>query len=186
MKKALVCISLGLFFGICSGLGFYAVSATTGMLEQNPPEVEAAISQDMEGKMDEEDIAEKGDAETVAADDEEDIQKQIDDVIAASKERLGGEEGPTVLYLRVSASALYAKNSKDSVLGEMLAALGCRNIADDDESLLETVSVEHILETDPDYIFTVQLGSDTEGTKQHIETMGYSYSSKRRQMASSG
>ena len=99
------------------------------------------------------------------------IQKQIEDVIAASKERLGGEEGPTVLYLRVSASALYAKNSKDSVLGEMLAALGCRNIADDDESLLETVSVEHILETDPDYIFTVQLGSDTEGTKQHIETM---------------
>lgn len=100
-----------------------------------------------------------------------DVQKQIETVIAASKERLGEEEGPTVLYLRVSASALYAKNSKDSVLGEMLAALGCVNIADDDETLLENVSIEHILKTDPDYIFTLQLGSDTEGTKQHIETL---------------
>ncbi|MCM1038898.1 MAG: trypsin-like peptidase domain-containing protein [Roseburia sp.] len=34
-KKALVCVSLGLFFGICAGLGFYAVAASTGMLAQN-------------------------------------------------------------------------------------------------------------------------------------------------------
>jgi len=99
------------------------------------------------------------------------IQQQIEDVIAASKERLEGKEAPTVLYLRVSASALYAKNSKDSVLGEMLAALGCHNIADDDDSMLENVSIEHVLKVDPDYVFTVQLGSDTEGTKQHIETL---------------
>lgn len=100
-----------------------------------------------------------------------DIQQKITDTIDASKARIGEEEGPTVLYLRISASAIYAKNSKDSVLGEMLAALGCRNIADDDDSLLENVSIEHILKMDPDYIFTVQLGSDTEGTKQHIETL---------------
>lgn len=31
-KKVLVCVSLGLFFGVCAGLGFYAVEYTTGML----------------------------------------------------------------------------------------------------------------------------------------------------------
>lgn len=32
LKKLLVCVSLGLFFGLCAGLGFYAVEAATGML----------------------------------------------------------------------------------------------------------------------------------------------------------
>lgn len=30
-KKALICVSLGLFFGVCAGLGFYAVETATGM-----------------------------------------------------------------------------------------------------------------------------------------------------------
>ena len=99
------------------------------------------------------------------------IEQQIADVVDASKKRLNGEEGPTVLFLRVSATAVYAKNSYDSVLGEMLHALGCRNIADDDATLLETVSLEHVVEMDPDYIFTVQQGGDTEGTKANLESM---------------
>ena len=37
------------------------------------------------------------------------------------------------------------KNSENSVLGEMLAALGCVNIADSDASLLEELSMEAIL-----------------------------------------
>lgn len=32
LKKLLVCVSLGLFFGLCAGLGFYAVESATGML----------------------------------------------------------------------------------------------------------------------------------------------------------
>lgn len=48
LKKALVCVSLGLFFGICAGLGFYAVSATTGMLNQTETQSEEVFSQDME------------------------------------------------------------------------------------------------------------------------------------------
>ena len=99
------------------------------------------------------------------------IEQQIADVVDASKKRLNGEEGPTVLFLRVSATAVYAKNSYDSVLGEMLHALGCRNIADDDASLIETVSLEHVVEMDPDYIFTVQQGGDTDGTVKNLESM---------------
>lgn len=41
-KKALVSVSLGLFFGICAGLGFYAVEAATGMLHGG--KTEAAVS----------------------------------------------------------------------------------------------------------------------------------------------
>ena len=76
---------------------------------------------------------------------------------------------PTVLVLRASASSIRAKNSKGNVLGEMLAALGCVNIADSDESLLENLSVEHILMADPDFIFFVQLGDDTARTQANID-----------------
>lgn len=99
------------------------------------------------------------------------IQEQIDKVIAKSEERLEmTEEAPTVLSLRASATFIRAKNSEDNVLGEMLKALGCVNIADSDTSLLENLSVEHIIEQDPDYIFIVQQGDNTEGTQKHIES----------------
>lgn len=39
-KKVLVAVSLGLFFGICAGLGFFAVDTATGFL--NPRETETA------------------------------------------------------------------------------------------------------------------------------------------------
>lgn len=94
------------------------------------------------------------------------VQAQIDEAVARAKER--GTE-PTVLYLRASASSIRAKNSSGSVLGEMLKNLGCVNIADSDETLLENLSMEHILLRDPDHIFFVQLGDDTEGTRANIE-----------------
>lgn len=79
------------------------------------------------------------------------------------------EEPPTVLVLRASASSIRAKNSSGNVLGEMLAALGCVNIADSDDSLLENLSMEHILMADPDYIFFVQLGDDAQGTQANMD-----------------
>ena len=65
--------------------------------------------------------------------------------------------------------SIRAKNSQDSVLGEMLAALGCINIADSDESLLENVSVEHILKEDPDFIFFAQVGDDMDEIKANVQ-----------------
>lgn len=93
--------------------------------------------------------------------------------IAASIDRVQthfGENPPTVLYLRASAASIRAKNSHGSVLGEMLADFGCINLADSQESLLENLSIEHILQADPDYIFFVQLGDDTAGTQAHIDS----------------
>ena len=94
------------------------------------------------------------------------VQSQIDEAVEKAGER---GTSPKVLYLRSSASSIRAKNSTGSVLGEMLAALGCVNIADSDATLLENLSMEHILMEDPDFIFFVQLGDDTEGTRANIE-----------------
>ena len=80
-----------------------------------------------------------------------------------------GEHPPKVLFLRASASSIRAKNSKGNVTGEMLADLGCVNIADSEDSLLENLSLEQILLQDPDHIFFVQSGDDTLGTKAAIE-----------------
>lgn len=51
----------------------------------------------------------------------------------------------------------------------MLKELGCINIADSDASLLENVSVEHILQEDPDFIFFVEVGDDTDAIKKHVD-----------------
>lgn len=96
------------------------------------------------------------------------VQEQIEGVLERSRQR---GTRPTVLSIRASASLVTVKNSEDNVLGEMLKALGCVNIADSDDSLLENLSIERILEADPDYIFIVQRGGDMEGMKANIETM---------------
>lgn len=97
------------------------------------------------------------------------VQAEIDAVIEKSRERLKTEEAPTVLFLRASASAVHVKNSEGVVLGDMLKNLGCVNIADSDATLLENLSIERILEADPDFIFIVQQGDDAEGMKAYVQ-----------------
>ena len=99
------------------------------------------------------------------------VQERIEAVLEQSRLRLQKEEAPTVLALVASASNVYAKNSRGNVLGEMLKELGCVNIADSQALLLEDLSVEHILQADPDYIFIVQRGDDTEGMKERVRQM---------------
>ena len=96
------------------------------------------------------------------------VQRQIT-VVKQQAEKRGTT--PSVLCMRASASMVTVKNSEDNVLGEMLKSLGCINIADSDSSLLENLSLEKILEEDPDFIFLVQRGDDTEGMKAYVETM---------------
>lgn len=99
------------------------------------------------------------------------IAEQIEEVIRCSEGRIAQKgEAPTILSLRASSTFIRAKNSKDNVLGEMLASLGCVNIADHEESLLENLSIEQIILQDPDYIFFIQQGDNEEGTKENINS----------------
>lgn len=84
------------------------------------------------------------------------VQSQVE----AARERADGS-APTALYVRATGSSCKVKNSQDSVLGEMLADLGCVNIADSASGLLENLSLEVIVDQDPDYIFAIVQGSDT-------------------------
>lgn len=97
------------------------------------------------------------------------VQAEIDEVLARSAVRLETEEAPTILCMVASASAVYVKNSEGNVLGAMLKSLGCINIADSDAMLLENLSIEHILMSDPDCIFIVQRGDDEEGMKEYVQ-----------------
>lgn len=99
------------------------------------------------------------------------VQEQIEEVIKKSEERLAEKEAPKVLVLVASASSIRAKNSSSGVLGGMLRELGCINIADSESNLLENLNVEYILKEDPDYIFTVQSGGDTEGTEKALQEL---------------
>lgn len=95
-----------------------------------------------------------------------DVQEEIDRAVA----RADGS-APTVLYLRATAVSVKAKSSRDNVLGEMLADLGCVNIADSDTMLLEELSLERIIAADPDYIFVVEQGSDPAAVQANLEAL---------------
>lgn len=77
---------------------------------------------------------------------------------------------PSVLYIRATGGSCKVKNSEGSVLGEMLAALDCENIADREGSLLEQLSLETILQSDPDYIFVVLQSADPADAQAVLET----------------
>lgn len=97
------------------------------------------------------------------------VQSQIDAVLAQSKQRLDGKEGPSVLCMTASASTVRAQNSEGTVLGAMLKTLGCINVADSHSMLLDNLSIERILEADPDYIFFVQRGNDEAGMQAYVQ-----------------
>ena len=94
----------------------------------------------------------------------EDIRAQVE----RARARADGS-APAVLYVRATGAGCKVKNSRDSVLGEMLADLGCVNIADSDTGLLEELSMEAILRRDPEHIFVVIQGSDPSGGQAILE-----------------
>lgn len=99
------------------------------------------------------------------------VQAVIEKTLAAAEKRVAEHGAPTVLLLRAAASGVKVKNSHGTVLGEMLADLGCVNIADNDENLLENLSLESILTADPERIFVVPMGGDAEETRMIMESM---------------
>lgn len=93
------------------------------------------------------------------------VRSQVENALA----RMDGSH-PSVLYIRATGSSCKVKNSEGSVLGEMLANLGCENIADKEDSLLEQLSIESILLNDPDYIFVVLQSEDPADAQKILET----------------
>ena len=94
-----------------------------------------------------------------------DVKSEVDEILSKNR-----TDSPKVLCLLASTQYLKAKNSSSSVMGCMLRDLGCINIADSESSLLENLSIEYILQENPDYIFITQRGDDMEGMMEFVET----------------
>lgn len=99
------------------------------------------------------------------------LKKQIDEIKTAYAEALIPEAERRILLLRAASSFVKAKGSSGTILGEMLADMGCINIADGDTSLLEGLSVEAVIREQPYHIFAVTMGSDTQAALESLENM---------------
>ena len=96
------------------------------------------------------------------------VQEQVEEAKTAASAALEGKEPQRVLFIRTAASGIHVKGSDGTVLGLMLKDLGCVNVADGSD-LLENLSIEKIIEEDPDRIFIVMQGSDQEGAQKTLE-----------------
>lgn len=99
------------------------------------------------------------------------IQTQIESIKTECADSSLSDTERTVLLLRASSGSVKAKGSEGTILGEMLADLGCINIADSDTSLLETLSVESVIRQEPYRIFVVTMGDDTEKAINNLNQM---------------
>ena len=98
----------------------------------------------------------------------ESVQTPIEALIESAQAQPGyGEK--TALLLRAYATSVKAKGSEGAVAGPVLADMGLINIADNDSALSENLTLEAILEADPDYIFVVAMGTDLEAAQKTLE-----------------
>ncbi len=99
-------------------------------------------------------------------------QQKVADIESSIEEQIARADGsnPTVLFLRAYSTGVKAKGS-DSMTGQMLKDLGCINIADSDESLLDDLSMEAIIAADPDFIFVTTMGESEEAALSMVEEL---------------
>lgn len=83
------------------------------------------------------------------------VQKEIDDIVA----KVESNEKSTILFVRAFSGGAKAKKD-DNMTCKMLEDLGTINIAAQHPSLLEELSIEEIIEEDPDYIFVTTMGDE--------------------------
>ena len=160
LKKTLICVSLGLFFGIFAGIGFYAVVAATGVTTQRAREAETVTSQAAVGEI-------LGMTEDLASEMQESIDETIDktepvyavvsdvsDVVSA------------VMPAVVSINNTYTETTSffgQAMTNEAIAS-GSGIIVGENDTELLIVTNYHVIE-DADYL-TVQFveGSEIEAS----------------------
>lgn len=78
---------------------------------------------------------------------------------------------PKILLLQALSTKIKVQDSS-TMTGNMLKNLGCMNIADSNNTMLSSLSLEAILKEDPEYIFITIMG-DEEHAKQLIQETIY-------------
>lgn len=96
------------------------------------------------------------------------VQQPIEALMAGAAQNEAHFQKTTALLLRVNSVSVKAKNSETTVAGNILRDMGFVNIADGDSALCESLSMESILVADPDWIFLITGGSDTEAAMNNL------------------
>ncbi len=97
------------------------------------------------------------------------VQTVIDSVLAHTE---GLSEEKKILFIRSGSgsSSAKAKTADQHFAAKMLEELGVYNIAEEAPVLLDGLSLEEILEEDPDYIFISTMG-DEEAAKAYMDSV---------------
>lgn len=92
-----------------------------------------------------------------------------EEIESIKKEALS-RDGKKILFIRSgsSYSSAKAKKAEDHFAAKMLEELGCFNIADEAEILVDGLSTEEILKQNPEHIF-ISLMGDEETSKAYME-----------------
>lgn len=88
------------------------------------------------------------------------VEKQIQNVLS----KIDKQSKPSYLFIRAFSSGVKAQDN-DNMTAKILNDLGGINIATKQKSLLKDLSLEKIIEEDPDYIFVVTMGDSKEALK---------------------
>lgn len=92
------------------------------------------------------------------------IKEDIENILL--KVENNGSVKPEVLFVRAFSSGAKAKKD-DNLTCKILDDLGAVNIANKHPSLLEELSIEEVIEEDPDFIFVTTMGN----TEKAIEAL---------------
>lgn len=84
---------------------------------------------------------------------------EVEQRIESIRERIPADCDQSVLLLRAYSTGIKAKTD-DNLAGQILKEYGLRNIAEESPSLLEDLSMEQVILTDPDYIFVLTMGDE--------------------------
>lgn len=95
----------------------------------------------------------------------QDVEKEIEEQLQRAD-----TSSPSVLFLRAYSTGVRAKGN-DSMTGGMLKELGCVNIADSDNGLLKDLSMEAVMEAEPDYIFVTTMGESKEAALEMVQEL---------------
>jgi iron complex transport system substrate-binding protein len=93
-----------------------------------------------------------------------DVQERVNKIIADNK-----VSGSPTYMLLITYSAGIRPQQTSSMTGNMLTELGAHNIIDDHPSYLRQLSMEMVLEEDPDYLFVIAMGNDSEAMEKALK-----------------
>ena len=91
------------------------------------------------------------------------VKERVDTLIRTAQNQ---ENQPSILFVRAGSSAKYtkAKTAENHFVCQMLQELGTYNIADTAPVLLDGLSIEEILLSDPDAILFTTMGDEASGS----------------------